>query len=257
MSSSGTYSNANIVYEQPIQFNQVNSFNTQSNITTPHTILFCEPIPTEHFNCTAPGAIPPMTDCGVYVRDLKQFPLNNIPSGGICSNDNRISSSEMCLGYIRLDNYPVVEGNITQQWVNKDTGIIFATYTHAIYTPEPGSTNWWQFVWSYVGHFSHEINTVGNYQYIITTPWGTSTTDFEVVDNTCTPDWNVGVWGECINNVQNRTVIDNNNCGITTNKPPESQLCLSNQNSDIITIGVISVGIIAIKSIYDLISNKK
>lgn len=41
----------------------------------------------------------------------------------------------------------------------------------------------------------------------------------------CTPNWIVGIWGECFNNIQSRNVIDSNNCGTTLNKPATQQAC--------------------------------
>lgn len=41
----------------------------------------------------------------------------------------------------------------------------------------------------------------------------------------CTPDWITGAWSSCSNNIQIRTVIDNNECGIDINKPNTQQDC--------------------------------
>jgi hypothetical protein len=41
----------------------------------------------------------------------------------------------------------------------------------------------------------------------------------------CTPSWTCGNWGTCVNGSQARTCTDSNNCGVTTNKPAETQNC--------------------------------
>ncbi len=45
-----------------------------------------------------------------------------------------------------------------------------------------------------------------------------------------TENWNCTEWGACVNNQQNRTCTDLNNCGTTANRPPETQSCTSAQN---------------------------
>ena len=44
---------------------------------------------------------------------------------------------------------------------------------------------------------------------------------------TCTPNWKCGNWSTCVNNSQTRICTDSNNCGTTTNKPLETQSCIS------------------------------
>ncbi len=41
----------------------------------------------------------------------------------------------------------------------------------------------------------------------------------------CTPSWECGDWGDCVDNTQTRTCLDTNNCGTTAGKPGESQTC--------------------------------
>jgi len=41
----------------------------------------------------------------------------------------------------------------------------------------------------------------------------------------CTEDWTTGDWGECVNNIQTRTVTDLNECGTEINKPEETTDC--------------------------------
>ncbi len=44
-------------------------------------------------------------------------------------------------------------------------------------------------------------------------------------ENTCEPNWNCTAWSTCSNSSQVRTCTDSNNCGVTTNKPAETQSC--------------------------------
>ena len=45
------------------------------------------------------------------------------------------------------------------------------------------------------------------------------------VPASCVPSWTYTAWSACANSQQTRTVTDLNNCGVTTGKPSESQLC--------------------------------
>ncbi|MGD0576493.1 MAG: hypothetical protein ABSA74_00245 [Candidatus Staskawiczbacteria bacterium] len=53
----------------------------------------------------------------------------------------------------------------------------------------------------------------------------------------CTPNWQCGGFGNCVNAQQSRTCADANNCGTTINEPPLTQSC----NIPYITIGKTSV----------------
>ena len=147
-----------------------------------HYIEFCRPVPNEHFNCTATDATPDTTDCGIFTKDLKYFPLDDLPSGGACTSDVRISPGEMAYCYIEFNQYPA--GNpITQIWTNVDTGEELFRHTVTLPPPDPHWTWWYGFMWSYIGHFSWEINSSGNYRCEITTPyWGNALIDFVVVN---------------------------------------------------------------------------
>lgn len=161
-----------------------NLYITSDTISASHTIQFCRPVPNDAFNC--PGNMPATTDCGIFTKDLKNFPLDNLPSGGPCVNAMRISSSEMCYVFLQLNNYSG-SGTISTTWKNKDTGGTFASMSWSI--PACGGncgwTWWYQWIWEYVGHFSWEINRTGNYQCLITTSWGNAVIDFVVIDTTC------------------------------------------------------------------------
>ncbi len=47
----------------------------------------------------------------------------------------------------------------------------------------------------------------------------------EVAEAGCVENWTCSEWGPCINNQQNRTCTDLNNCGTTINKPEETRSC--------------------------------
>ena len=147
-----------------------------------HYIEFCRPLPNDHFNCTVTDARPGTTDCGIFTKDLKDFPLDNLPSGGPCTSDMRISSSEMAYVYVEFDNYPA--GNpITHIWTNRDTGQELFRHTVTLPPPDPSWTWWYGYMFSWIGHFSWEIVSSGNYRCEITTPyWGNALIDFVVVN---------------------------------------------------------------------------
>lgn len=54
----------------------------------------------------------------------------------------------------------------------------------------------------------------------------------------CTPNWSCGNWSACTNSNQTRSCSDQNSCGINTNKPDESQSCVS----DLYTLSVSKSG---------------
>lgn len=45
--------------------------------------------------------------------------------------------------------------------------------------------------------------------------------------NVCSPNWQVGQWGVCVNGVQNRSVTDTNNCRSDTGRPASTQYCFT------------------------------
>jgi len=50
----------------------------------------------------------------------------------------------------------------------------------------------------------------------------------QIAQNTnpvCTPNWSCSNWSACQNYKQTKTCADSNNCGVTTNKPHETQSC--------------------------------
>jgi hypothetical protein len=167
-------------YLQKKYLQKYESLNISSDfISASHSIEFCRPIPNDHFNCIT--STPGVTDCGIYTKDLKDFPLDNLPSGGPCVSDMRISSSEMTYIQITLNNYHG-GGTVTQTWKNRDTGQILASFTYTVNSPNPEWTWWYWYGWSYIGHFSWEILLPGNYQCTIDTSWGNAIIDFVVVN---------------------------------------------------------------------------
>lgn len=148
-----------------------------------HYIEFCRPIPTDHFNCIASDSTPGTTDCGIFTRDLKDFPLDDQPSGGACTSNVRISPSEMAYCYVRFNQYPA-GSPVTQIWTNKDTNEELYRHTVTLRPPDPHWTWWYGYTFSWIGHFSWEINSSGNYRCEISTPyWGNATIDFVVVNS--------------------------------------------------------------------------
>jgi hypothetical protein len=72
--------------------------------------------------------------------------------------------------------------------------------------------------------FDKDIASNGDWSWV-TAAYGWTGTGNCFVKPVCTPNWQVGAWGSCINGLQTRTVIDTNNCGTLLNKPSESQTC--------------------------------
>ena len=50
--------------------------------------------------------------------------------------------------------------------------------------------------------------------------------------DSCTPDWQIGSWGTCVNEKQTRTVIDSKNCGVNTGKPDDERSCSGGNGGD-------------------------
>ena len=60
---------------------------------------------------------------------------------------------------------------------------------------------------------------------------GAVTENYCCMPISCTENWECSSWSSCINNQQNRTCTDLNNCGTFENKPPELQSCTPEQNA--------------------------
>jgi hypothetical protein len=148
------------------------------NIRVPHTLQFCEPVPTDAWD---PGSLPGLRRCGEYARDLNDYPYNDEPSGG---SSRRISKSEMALAYLRIDNYPG-SGAIEYLWWRGAAQTVFFRFR----MPVPacaGNCGWsWWYWWAYsfVGHFRGEIVTEEVYGVDIATSWGDARITFSVADS--------------------------------------------------------------------------
>jgi hypothetical protein len=53
----------------------------------------------------------------------------------------------------------------------------------------------------------------------------TETATEEIPATECAPNWSCTSWSSCTNSQQTRTCTDLNNCGVTTNKPSQTQGC--------------------------------
>lgn len=179
---------------------------SSDTISIPHTIEFSQPTPVKGFNWC--GSYPAHTNTGVFTRDLVNFPADLLPSGGPCPCDVQpggcvISASEMVMAYLYLQNWKnPSSGTVTMTWKNKDTGATLYTFQWNVGAPDPSWSYWWENMWSFIGHYDasvlghNEINQPGNYQCIISTPWGNAAIDFTVIDSTPTPS-NANVFNIC------------------------------------------------------------
>jgi len=154
---------------------------TSDNISIDHDLIFARPISTDHFNCI--DNIPDYIGEGLFEKDLKYFPLDDLPSDKTCTTNIRISPSEMCFTLLQLYNHPT-NGTLSQTWKNVDTNTTFYETQYEIPSPQNNWELWYSYIWSYVGHFTTEILIPGNYQCITNTPWGSAIIDFKVVDTT-------------------------------------------------------------------------
>lgn len=159
---------------------------TSDNINVTHQIEFSKPTPNDTANWCS--VYPDHTDIGIYTRDLKDYPSNDLPSGGGCPcNPCRISPSEMVLTYFNLDNYSnPSSGSVRLYWINKanpDVSLHEGIWT--VPSPNPEWTYWWYRGWSFIGRFDWEIKLPGEYQCGIQTSWGDAIIDFTVVDTSC------------------------------------------------------------------------
>jgi hypothetical protein len=168
---------------------------TSDNIGLKNDIKLCQPVPTDDVN---EGVKWNWCDTD-FTYSLQQFdknsaqyfPLNDLPSGG---NSGRISKSEMVIAVVDLlDNDPK-DGWIIYSWYKKNAGgsgtdkLLVQTeklsvpacagYPH--FDGECGMYGSYE-QFSYIGHFSGEIENGGYYFVIIDTSWGSARIDFGVV----------------------------------------------------------------------------
>ncbi len=64
------------------------------------------------------------------------------------------------------------------------------------------------------------------------TPTPTPTETLSPTPTPCTPDWEVGDWGECDGTYESRTVTDNNDCGTSDGKPSTKRRCGRGDSGD-------------------------
>ncbi len=166
---------------------------SSDHIYASHTLQFCRPIPDTPFAYLT--ATPPMTDCGSFSRDLKNFPLNNptITSG----NTRTFGKSEMVIAFLRLDNYQGGGGHIRFQFHRPDNSIMVVQDLD-VPAPDPSWSWWYYWGWACVGRFDdttgysvNEIIAPGNYTVDVITSWGNAYISYDVVDTTPAPPMDV------------------------------------------------------------------
>ncbi|MBZ5529613.1 MAG: hypothetical protein LAN71_17160 [Acidobacteriia bacterium] len=172
---------------------------TYDNIGLKNDVKLCQPTPTDNTNegvrwdwCNSDFTY------SLHLGDpnsAQYFPLNDLPSGG---NSGRISKSEMTIAVVNLlDNDPV-DGYVQYSWYKKggnadgtdklivqtDKLIVSACggYPHIGREGECGAYGSIE-EYSYIGHFTGEIEGGGYYYVIIDTSWGKARIDFEVVSD--------------------------------------------------------------------------
>lgn len=136
------------------------------NISISHEFIVGTPVPTQNVTSTYCCWPLPVRNGGSYTFNLANFPLDVLPSGG---NSNVISASEMVL--VGLNASPAT-GLMTFEWHRAITqDVVISTFSGS-----PGYA--WTF--SYIGHFSWEMNAPGSYYVVVGSPWGSARLDFLV-----------------------------------------------------------------------------
>lgn len=167
-------SNAGTSIENNVKISDIRALNVVSDtITFSHSFTVGNPQPTSSL---ASGEIPVILNQESYTRDLKDFPLNDLPSGG-SSFPIRISPSEMIIA--KMDFSGFAGGRISWDWYNTSGTKVYGGYYDA-----PSGNGW---IWSFIGHFAWEITVTGTYYVIITTPNGSARIDFSVINTSPIP----------------------------------------------------------------------
>lgn len=150
------------------------------NISGTHMLTFGSPIPTTNVS----GGVS-FKNTNTYVFDLKNFPSGILPSGG---SSNILSASEVVMCQLREENYSPRGDKTVFEW-HKAAGIhnsdkILYTGTGPDYYEDPSWTHFYSFDFSFIGHFSWEINEPGYYYVIVKADGGRGNAriDFQVID---------------------------------------------------------------------------
>lgn len=179
------------------------------NIIVQHEIRLGRITPTDSWD---KNVLPGISDTDIF--NLDDFPLDILPSGGI---SGKISESEMAIIYIRMDNYPKTTSDmVTFIWYREVTPgnwVSFATLNGTDSHEEPYWEYWYSWDYSFVGHFSWEINQPGNYAVEIKTGFGDAWYNFTVIGAKTPP----------------KKAMPGNDIG----KPPtENEICFPDTNVD-------------------------
>ena len=155
---------------------------TYDNISGTHTLTFGSPIPTTNVSSGVS-----FRNTNTYVFDLKNFPAGLLPSGG---SSNILSASEVVMCQLREENYYPKGDKTIFEW-HKAAGLhntdkIIYSGTGPDFYEDPTWVYYWSFDFSFIGHFTWEINEPGYYYVIIKADGGRGNAriDFQVVDTT-------------------------------------------------------------------------
>jgi len=165
-------------------------------------ISFCKPIAATPFYYRTDE--PPRSMCGVFTRELTDFPLN-VPTQLDIGNGQRVfGQSEMALVFVKFYNYPRTGGSAKIVFYNPDGSFMFDTGDISLPMPDPNWTWWSAWAWGVVGRFDNttgysgnEIIKAGDYSADVITTWGNAKITFGVTDKTpppaCIPNWQCNV----------------------------------------------------------------
>jgi hypothetical protein len=142
------------------------------NIQLPHTFIIGSPVPTQNQSSTYCCWPLPVTNSGTFTYRLSDFPLDVLPSGG---SSNVASASEMLFVGVNVSPASTVMRFEWHKAVAQDS---------VIYTFTTSSAFAWAY--SFIGHFSWEINEPGAYYLLIDTPSGGARIDFAITGPTPT-----------------------------------------------------------------------
>lgn len=75
-------------------------------------------------------------------------------------------------------------GTVTMKWYKASTGELLYSYSHTIPDPSDEGYDYWSWysIFSWIGKFSHEIDTPGQYYVEINSPWKDTTRHFNVIE---------------------------------------------------------------------------